>query len=106
MGTIFLLMFLGIAVGRLLRRARVIAFSDKAVTVVIAVMLLVMGWDVGARPSVVSGLSGYGITALLLAVAGVAGSVFGAFLFHFFSVRCKKPSAQENASCEEKGGAA
>ena len=55
-------MFLGIAVGRLLRRSRVIAFSDKAVTVVIAVMLLVMGWDVGARPSVVSGLSGYGIT--------------------------------------------
>ena len=95
-------MFLGIAVGRLLRRSRVIAFSDKAVTVVIAVMLLVMGWDVGARPSVVSGLSGYGITALLLAVAGV----FGAFLFHFFSVRRKKPSAQENASCEEKGGAA
>ena len=65
-------MFLGIAVGRLLRRSRVIAFSDKAVTVVIAVMLLVMGWDVGARPSVVSGLSGYGITALLLAVAGAA----------------------------------
>ena len=96
-------MFLGIAVGRLLRRSRVIAFSDKAVTVVIAVMLLVMGWDVGARPSVVSGLSGYGITALLLAVAG---SVFGAFLFHFFSVRREKPSAQENASCEEKGGAA
>ena len=58
MWTIFLLMFLGIAVGRLLRRSRVIAFSDKAVTVVIAVMLLVMGWDVGARPSVVSGLSG------------------------------------------------
>ena len=99
-------MFLGIAVGRLLRRSRVIAFSDKAVTVVIAVMLLVMGWDVGARPSVVSGLSGYGFTALLLAVAGVAGSVFGAFLFRLFSVRRKKPSAQENASCEEKGGAA
>ena len=106
MWTIFLLMFLGIAVGRLLRRSRVIAFSDKAVTVVIAVMLLVMGWDVGARPSVVSGLSGYGFTALLLAVVGVAGSVFGAFLFRLFSVRRKKPSAQENASCEEKGGAA
>ena len=57
MWTIFLLMFLGIAVGRLLRRSRVIAFSDKAVTVVIAVMLLVMGWDVGARPTVVSALS-------------------------------------------------
>lgn len=99
-------MFLGIAVGRLLRRSRVIAFSDKAVTVVIAVMLLVMGWGIGARPSVISGLSGYGSTALLLAVAGVAGSVFGAFLFHFFSVRCKKPSAQENSSGEEKGGAA
>ncbi|MGM9695158.1 MAG: LysO family transporter [Alloprevotella sp.] len=105
MWIILLLMLLGIAVGRLLRGSRIIAFADKAVTVVIAVMLLVMGWSVGGNPSVVSGLSGYGITALVLAVAGVAGSVFGAYLFHLYSLK-KKTSEKENDSCEKKGGAA
>lgn len=74
----------GIVLGYLLRKSRFLAFSGKAVTVVICIMLFVLGAETGADKDFLGNLSKLGLYAVVFAIAGIAGSVSGAVVVQKF----------------------
>ncbi len=85
-------MFVGIAVGFLLRGK-----SDKwvspALTVLIWLLLFFLGVEVGGNEHVLNGIKDLGLEALLLAVAGTAGSIALAWVLWRF-IRSRKGGEQ------------
>ena len=79
---LILTMFMGIAAGFLLRRLAISAHIGKAISVTIYVMLFFLGVKIGSDEHILSNLSALGLQALVLAVAGVAGSVLAAFVLY------------------------
>jgi len=72
----------GIAFGFLARRVRRLTHIGKAISVTIYVMLFFLGVKIGSDEHILSNLSALGLQALVLAVAGVAGSVLAAFVLY------------------------
>lgn len=81
-------MLLGAGIGFLFRHSRKAAsFSGKAVFAAICAMLLLLGASAGSDPDVVSGLPVLGLQAMILASAGIAGSVLLAWAVYVFIYR-------------------
>ena len=77
--TVVAIMTGGIVVGYLLRRSRLL-WIGKAVTVLVWLLLLVLGLEVGGSPRVMAALPSLGAEALLVAFMGVLGSAVAAKL--------------------------
>lgn len=75
---IILIMAAGIAAGWLLRR-RTFKWLDTLLTVLVWALLFFLGVEAGLNPSVIAGLKELGAEALLLGIAGIAGSIVAAW---------------------------
>lgn len=77
--TIVAIMFGGMSVGWLLRR-RSLPWLSALIMVLIWLLLFFLGVEVGANDTIISSLKDLGGEALLLAFAGLAGSVLFAWV--------------------------
>lgn len=75
---IIIIMFCGIAAGYLLRRMRGIGRVSLTTMITIVLLLFLMGCEIGADDNVMRNLTSLGGEALLIASAGVLGSVVAA----------------------------
>ncbi len=78
MFSILAVMFLGIAMGYLVRRWRAVRYISATTMLTILLLLFFMGKEVGANRMLMQNLFSLGGDALLIALAGVAGSVLAA----------------------------
>lgn len=72
---IVLIMLCGVGVGYLLHGKKLSGMSH-VITVLIWILLLLLGMEVGTNPRIVNGLQKLGLEALLLALGGSLGSMF------------------------------
>ncbi len=79
---ILAIMFVGIAVGYLIRRWGVIKHIGSTTMLTILLLLFVMGVEVGQNEQLVSNLVGLGGEALLISVATVVGSIVAARILY------------------------
>ncbi len=85
MFTVIAIMFAGIAAGYLFRNFEQLRHTGKLITVSIILLLFLLGVSVGANKEVVNNLGTLGLQALLIAIAGTAGSVLAGWgVYHFF----------------------
>ncbi len=78
---ILLIMSAGILIGYLIRsNGRLIRLADRMVIITILVLLFFMGFTIGRDPLIMGSLPQLGLTALILSVAGVTGSMLLALL--------------------------
>ena len=82
------IMICGMAVGWLLR-GRFSKAVEKAINVRIWLLLFLLGVEVGGNERIVNGIATLGLEALLLAVAGCAGSALLAWALWRWSQRRK-----------------
>ena len=75
---IILIMAGGLATGWLLRN-RTVKLLDTLLLVLVWALLFFLGVEAGVNPSVIGGLKELGLEALLLAIAGTAGSIAAAW---------------------------
>ena len=71
---IILIMAAGIATGWLLRR-RSFKFLDTLLLVLVWALLFFLGIEAGENPAVIGGLKELGLEAMVLSLAGTAGSI-------------------------------
>lgn len=70
---VILIMIAGIAVGRLLRHRR-LRYLGNVTNMLIWVLLFLLGVEVGSDERIVNGIATLGVEAVVVAIAGVAGS--------------------------------
>lgn len=87
---IVFIMLCGIGIGYLLRNRKLGQLS-RVIMVLIWTLLFLLGIEVGSNPRIIHGIQTLGMEALLLTLAGSAGSVlFAWFLWHFINRREKE----------------
>lgn len=77
---ILLLLSASAGLGFVLRNVRMTAHLSETAQYTVYVMLLVFGLSIGSNPEVMSRLGEFGLQAVILAVAGIAGSISAARL--------------------------
>ncbi len=88
MFTIIGIMAGGIAAGYFFRNIRLLQKIDTSIFYTILLLLLLLGISVGSNENIVNNLTTLGGQALLIALAGTAGSVLAAWaVWHFFFKR-------------------
>lgn len=92
MFTVIGIMFGGIAVGYLLRKFALLQKMGKPISYTILLLLFLLGISVGANEAIIDNLATLGGQALLIAVAGTAGSVLAAWGVYtlFFKERSRR----------------
>ncbi len=79
------IMFLGVAIGYLLRGKMKLGAVSKAITYAIYVLLFLLGVSVGINPQIISNLTTLGVEALIITLAALAGSVLAAWgIYHLW----------------------
>ncbi len=79
------IMFLGVGIGFLLRRAEWMRHISKTISYTILLLLFLLGVSVGANKDIVNNLATLGGQAFLLAAAGALGSALAAWgVYRFF----------------------
>lgn len=73
MFTIILIMAAGIGIGWLLRH-RKLKYLGKLTNALIWVLLFLLGVEVGSDERIINGLATLGVEAVVISVAGIAGS--------------------------------
>lgn len=76
---VVIIMLSGIAAGTLFRR-RPIRFIPKVISVLIWALLFFLGVEVGSDPRIIGNFKDLGAEALVLTLAGLAGSMMMAWL--------------------------
>lgn len=85
MFTVFFIMLIGMALGWLLRGKLAARFFDKAIMLIILLLLFSLGMSVGGNTTLLANLPMLGGQALFLTLAGIGGSIICAMLLsHFF----------------------
>ena len=79
---LILTMAAGILLGFLARKNRHLSHLGKAISLTIYVMLFFLGVKIGSDDMILSNLSDLGLQALVLAIAGITGSVLAAFILY------------------------
>lgn len=97
---IVMIMLCGIGTGYLLRNKKMRAIG-RVVTMLIWLLLFLLGIEVGSNPRIVNGLQTLGLEAIVLTLAGSAGSVLFAWALWKMVNRGKASAATE---AMEKGG--
>lgn len=72
------LMLTGICIGYISRQHN-LKFIQQIVTTLIWILLFLLGTEVGHNEAIIKGLHTIGLQALLLTLAGVAGSILAAW---------------------------
>ena len=101
-------MLCGIGTGYLLRHQKMGGFG-KVITMLIWLLLFLLGLEVGSNPRIVNGLQTLGLEAVVLALAGSAGSVLFAWALWRMVNRGESVSVENGksvAAAGEKGGKA
>lgn len=80
MFALILILLGGFLAGYLLRRLPGIRFTDTGIPVTIFAMLFLFGLNLGADNSLINRFSSFGRQALIMALLGVAGSLFFSWL--------------------------
>lgn len=76
---IIFLLAISLCVGVMLRRFRVMRHIERTATWTVWLLIFVFGISLGSNDSIVSDFAGFGLSALIIALAGVGGSVFAAW---------------------------
>lgn len=83
--SVILMLLAGVLVGFLCKKFKYIGLVGKLVSLTVFVMLFVLGVSIGANEDVVGNLGEVGLTAFVLAIAGIGGSVlFSTIVFKVF----------------------
>ncbi len=93
MVTILGIMFVGMAIGYILRNNKIIEkITDKAVMLSIYILLFFIGISVGANELIIKNLGRIGETALFLTIGAVIGTVLVSFFVfeNFFKNKQKE----------------
>lgn len=85
---VVVIMLCGIGVGYLLRRLR-LRWLDATIMVLIWLLLFLLGVEVGENPRIIQGIANLGVEALVLGVAGIAGSAVLAWALWRWSRKAK-----------------
>ena len=72
-------MLIGGILGYILRR-RNTGYTSKVIMILICLLLLLLGIEVGQNPQIIDGLATIGVDALIITLAAVAGSAIMALL--------------------------
>lgn len=96
MFNLILTMLAGIVAGFLLSSPRLHRVSSWVVSITIYALLLLLGMGIGRNPDILSGLSALGGTALLMAAAGISGSILVCWLLWKF--RLLPPPGNESVN--------
>lgn len=75
MFSILLFMLTGIALGYRFRRVVLFHKTEKTISITILFLLFFFGLNIGSNQSLIHNFGSFGLQALLLAVAGLAGSL-------------------------------
>ena len=75
-------MFLGIAIGYLVRNVRGVQAVGTTTMITIVALLFVLGGEIGANEMVMRNLAGLGGEALIIAVAATLGSLVAARIIY------------------------
>lgn len=94
MYTAITIMFIGMVLGRLLRRTVKFSLSPY-IMVVICLLLFVLGLEIGFNEKLLSEFAHIGTSAVLISTLSVIGSVVAAGIFYRFVIR-KKFNQSEN----------
>lgn len=87
--TIIIIMFCGIALGRLLRH-RKLPWLGIATNVLIWLLLFLLGIEVGNDDRIIRGIASLGLEALVIALAGVAGGAILSLLLWRYTSKNRK----------------
>ena len=79
---IIAIMFLGIAIGYLVRNVRGVQAVGTTTMITIVALLFVRGGEIGANEMVMRNLAGLGGEALIIAVAATLGSLVAARIIY------------------------
>lgn len=83
--TVFAIMLIGVGVGVAVRRFTIFKRTNKAISLVIFLLLFLLGKEVGADERVLSNLSTLGVQALMITLGAVLGSALCAkFVYQYF----------------------
>lgn len=80
---------IGMVLGFLFRKRNTGAIS-RIITVLICVLLLLLGIEVGGNKTIISHLHTVGMEAVVLALAATLGSVLVVWLFYLFCIKNKE----------------
>lgn len=87
---IILTMFAGIGIGYIIRNFKSLTYIGKTISVTIYVMLFFLGVKIGTDENILKNLSGIGLQALVLALAGISGSVLAAWAVYRYFFKGKE----------------
>lgn len=82
-------MLIGGILGYILRR-RNTGYISKGIIILICLLLLLLGIEVGQNPQIINGLATIGVDALIITLAAVAGSaIMSLLLWNYIKSRKK-----------------
>lgn len=76
---ILLILLLSVSAGIMLRKCRIIGHLGKTATLTVWLLIFVFGISLGSNKEIVSDFGHFGMTAVVVALMGVAGSVLAAW---------------------------
>lgn len=76
---ILLLLIVSVGIGVLLQNVRAVRHVERTATWTVWLLIFVFGISLGANEEIVSDFARFGLTAIVVALAGVAGSVLAAW---------------------------
>lgn len=86
---IVFIMLCGIGIGYMLRN-KTLGLLGRIIVMLIWTLLFLLGIEVGSNPRIIGGIQTLGLEAILLTLAGSAGSVLFAFFLWRFINRSEK----------------
>lgn len=76
---ILLLLVVSVCVGSLLRKCRVLRHLGQTATWTVWLLIFVFGINMGSNDVIVNDFARFGLTAMILSLAGIVGSVLAAW---------------------------
>lgn len=76
---ILLILLISVSIGMMLRTCRIVRHLGKTATLTVWLLIFVFGISLGSNKEIVSDFGRLGITSVIVALTGVAGSVLAAW---------------------------
>lgn len=86
---LFIILFLGIAIGFFFRKVKFIGKFGDRMSVTVLLMLFTFGINIGGDSEIMGDMDQLGIAALVISILGIVGSCIFALLIHRFLNRRK-----------------
>lgn len=87
---VLLILIVSVLIGLLLRRWHWIRFVERSSTWTVWLIIFVFGVSLGSNETITNDFSQFGITAFLVAIAGIAGSVSAGWIYSRYIGKRKK----------------